>query len=138
MSRIGTQHEAARLVQRADWQAGRTPGNHDLRPTLDGKPVPLAFAARAGSRGWVICYVDDPRRREWMGRQNGVYPYLLATGIDGNPKVRRLRGVVRIVAGDESPASLRPRRLRRRKTPKKWPVASGQWPEHKPCDSTRT
>jgi hypothetical protein len=44
-------------VADATWQAGVTPKNNEYRATLDGEPVPMAYAANV-SQGWVLAYVD--------------------------------------------------------------------------------
>lgn len=74
----------------ADWQSGITENSSELRPFLDGEPVPLAFAAKAGLDGWVECYVDEQDTR---ANPNSPRRYL-ARGIDGKTLTHRIPGSV--------------------------------------------
>jgi hypothetical protein len=61
----------------ATWQPPYTAGHGRLKPTLDGEPVPGAFAACEGPAGWV----------RYVGR-------------DG--EIRERGGVVRVIPGDRA------------------------------------
>lgn len=88
------------VVAGADWQAGVTPGNADLRVLLDGVPQPLAFAASI-QRGWVLVYAE-PQAVHDNGR---AVAYRIPREFgDVNPTgsaagFRVLRGEVRIIEG---------------------------------------
>lgn len=79
-----------RAILAADWQAGITPGNERLRVTLDGEPVPMAFAAASGPNGWV---------REFVAQGSGQQCQHTTDSITGE---RTRRGHVRIVGGDRA------------------------------------
>lgn len=51
--------KAPEIIPDADWQAGASPGNYELRPMLSGEPVVGAYAARSGIRGWVRVRPSD-------------------------------------------------------------------------------
>jgi hypothetical protein len=88
------------VVPYADWQAGVTPGNENLRVLLNGVPQPLAFAASI-SRGWVLVYAEPV---PVIDQQNGhIAAHRIPRAFaDENPTgsaagFRRLSGDVRIV-----------------------------------------